>query len=47
MLKIEHDDSVTYAIFNHKETLVATADMSGKIIVTSLKDLKSCAVVNL
>uniref|UniRef100_A0A1I7XJS7 WD_REPEATS_REGION domain-containing protein n=1 Tax=Heterorhabditis bacteriophora TaxID=37862 RepID=A0A1I7XJS7_HETBA len=43
VLKIEHNDSVISVAFNNAETLLASADMSGKIIVTQLSDLKSRA----
>ncbi|KAK6049032.1 WD domain, G-beta repeat protein, partial [Cooperia oncophora] len=41
--KIEHDDSVTHVAFNNSQTLLATADMSGKIIITQLSDLSTRA----
>lgn len=45
VLKIEHGDSVTHVGFNNAQTLLATADMSGKIVVTQLSDLNTRAKV--
>lgn len=46
VLKIEHGDSVTHVGFNNAQTLLATADMSGKIVVTQLCDLNTRAKIN-
>ncbi|WKY01034.1 hypothetical protein Q1695_015212 [Nippostrongylus brasiliensis] len=43
VMKIDHDDSVTHVGFNNSQTLLATGDMSGKIIVTQLSDLSTRA----
>ncbi|PAV88858.1 hypothetical protein WR25_01726 [Diploscapter pachys] len=43
VLKIEHKDSVIAVAFNHNNSLLATADMSGKIVITQLNDLKTRA----
>ncbi|KAK5970152.1 Angio-associated migratory cell protein [Trichostrongylus colubriformis] len=45
VLKIEHDDSVTHVAFNNSQTLLATADMSGKITIVQLSDLSTRAKV--
>ncbi|CAI2349321.1 unnamed protein product [Caenorhabditis sp. 36 PRJEB53466] len=36
VLKIEHKDSVTFVAFNNAETLLATGDLSGKILISEL-----------
>ncbi|XGW18330.1 hypothetical protein V3C99_002733 [Haemonchus contortus] len=46
VIKIAHDDSVTHVSFNNQQTLLATADMSGEIIITHLSDLSSRAKLN-
>uniref|UniRef100_A0A1I7ZUW1 WD_REPEATS_REGION domain-containing protein n=1 Tax=Steinernema glaseri TaxID=37863 RepID=A0A1I7ZUW1_9BILA len=47
VLKItEHNDSVAYVRFNAKGTLLATGDMSGKIIITALGDLSRRCVID-
>ncbi|ETN69747.1 Transcription initiation factor IIA, gamma subunit, beta-barrel domain protein, partial [Necator americanus] len=46
VLKVDHKDSVTYVVFNNSQTLLATGDMSGHIIVTQLRDLKNRAKID-
>ncbi|KJH52551.1 Transcription initiation factor IIA, gamma subunit, helical domain protein [Dictyocaulus viviparus] len=46
VLKIDHDDSVIHVAFNNGQTLLSTGDMSGKIIITQLLDLKTRAKIN-
>ncbi|CAB3401902.1 unnamed protein product [Caenorhabditis bovis] len=36
ILKIEHKDSVTAVMFNNSETLLATGDLSGKIVISDI-----------
>ncbi|CAJ0586121.1 unnamed protein product, partial [Mesorhabditis spiculigera] len=39
VLTIQHNDSVVSTAFNHSSTLLATADLSGRIVITQLSDL--------
>uniref|UniRef100_A0A0N5AN74 WD_REPEATS_REGION domain-containing protein n=1 Tax=Syphacia muris TaxID=451379 RepID=A0A0N5AN74_9BILA len=40
ILRIQHDDSVTSVKFNSMGTLLATGDMSGKILITDMSDMR-------
>ncbi|CAD6199912.1 unnamed protein product [Caenorhabditis auriculariae] len=46
VLKIEHKDSVTCVMYNNSGTLLATGDMSGRIVVTELSTLKPRAEID-
>lgn len=46
VLRIGHEDSVTHVAFNNAHSLLATGDMSGKIIITQLSDLNTRAKLN-
>lgn len=45
VVSIKHNDSVTGISFNSSGTLIATADLSGRIVVTQLSDLSKRAEV--
>ena len=46
MLKITHEDSVTQVLFNSSESLLATGDMSGKIVITHIPSLTTRTELN-
>ncbi|UMM21763.1 hypothetical protein L5515_003302 [Caenorhabditis briggsae] len=46
ILKIEHKDSVTQVMFNSNETLLATGDLSGKIMISEVATKKIRAEID-
>ncbi|CAI5444499.1 unnamed protein product [Caenorhabditis angaria] len=46
ILKVEHKDSVTHVLFNNSETLLATGDIGGKIVITDIRTKKSRAEID-
>ncbi|EGT31692.1 hypothetical protein CAEBREN_21754 [Caenorhabditis brenneri] len=46
VLKVEHKDSVTQVLFNHSETLLATGDLSGKIMISEIATKKVRAEID-
>uniref|UniRef100_A0A1I7UZH2 WD_REPEATS_REGION domain-containing protein n=1 Tax=Caenorhabditis tropicalis TaxID=1561998 RepID=A0A1I7UZH2_9PELO len=46
VLKVEHKDSVTLVMFNNSETLLATGDLSGKIMVSEVATRKVRAEID-
>ncbi|EFO90081.1 hypothetical protein GCK72_011139 [Caenorhabditis remanei] len=46
VLKVEHKDSVTQVLFNHSETLLATGDLSGKIMISDVATKKVRAEID-